>query len=148
MQPKDSNVFRCAFTAAMIRGSKGMPPRFLNHATRTPLKDRPSAAAKREPGSVIEIGQRSSGPAMALRNSATSGTVRAMGPSTLSVDHAFPLGNSGTRPGAVRNPTTPQNAAGLRSEPPISLPLAIGVIPQASATAAPPLDPPQVLLRS
>ena len=41
-----------------------------------------------------------------------------------------------------------QNAAGLRSEPPVSLPSAIGTIPQASATAAPPLLPPQVLVTS
>jgi hypothetical protein len=36
----------------------------------------------------------------------------------------------------------------LRSDPPVSLPSAIGIMPQASATAAPPLDPPQVLVRS
>jgi hypothetical protein len=36
-------------------------------------------------------------------------------------------------------------AAGLRSDPPASLPSAIGTMPQASATAAPPLLPPHVL---
>ncbi len=50
--------------------------------------------------------------------------------------------------GAGRSPTTLQKLAGLRSEPPMSLPSAIGSIPQASATAAPPLLPPQVLVRS
>ena len=44
-----------------------------------------------------------------------------------------------------RNPTTLQNAAGLRSDPPVSEPVATGTMPQASATAAPPEDPPQVL---
>ena len=39
-------------------------------------------------------------------------------------------------------PTTPQNDAGLRSEPPMSEPSASGTIPDASAHAAPPLDPP------
>ena len=49
---------------------------------------------------------------------------------------------SGTRPTDGRRPTTPQNPGGLRSEPPMSLPSAIGSIPVASETAAPPLDPP------
>ena len=35
----------------------------------------------------------------------------------------------------------PQNAAGLRSEPPVSLPVQSGTIPVASATAEPPDDP-------
>ena len=39
-------------------------------------------------------------------------------------------------------------AAGFRSEPPVSVPSATGTIPQASATAAPPEDPPHVLVRS
>src|SRR5437870_13915899 len=41
-----------------------------------------------------------------------------------------------------------QKFAGLRSEPPWSLPSASGTMPQARATAAPPLLPPQVLVRS
>jgi hypothetical protein len=39
-------------------------------------------------------------------------------------------------------PTTPQNAAGWRTEPPVSEPSAIGTIPDATATAEPPDDPP------
>ncbi len=35
----------------------------------------------------------------------------------------------------------PQNAAGLRNDPPVSDPVAIGTIPVASATAEPPEDP-------
>jgi len=41
-----------------------------------------------------------------------------------------------------------QNAGGLRSEPPVSLPSAIGSIRAATAVAAPPLLPPQVFDRS
>ena len=48
----------------------------------------------------------------------------------------------GTRPGDGRRPTTLQNEAGLRNEPPMSLPSASGAMPHASAAAAPPLDPP------
>ena len=69
--------------------------------------------------------------------------MRAIGPSTESGDHD--ADSLGTRPGDGRMPTTLQNAAGLRSDPPVSLPSAIGTMPQASATAAPPLLPPHVL---
>src|ERR1700744_5300766 len=40
------------------------------------------------------------------------------------------------------NPTTPLQAAGIRVEPPPSVAIASGAIPQATATAAPPLEPP------
>ena len=53
-----------------------------------------------------------------------------------------------TRPGEGRMPTTLQKLGGLRSEPPISLPSASGTMPQATATAPPPVLPPHVLLRS
>src|SRR5438552_16456954 len=69
-----------------------------------------------------------------------------MGPAVDSGDQE-PL-SLGTRPGVVRRPPTLQNAAGLRSEPPVSLPSATGESPLASATAAPPLEPPHVLVRS
>src|SRR5712692_5496749 len=52
------------------------------------------------------------------------------------------------RPGDVRKPTTEQKLAGLRNDPPVSLPSAIGSMPHASETAAPPLLPPHVLVRS
>ena len=39
---------------------------------------------------------------------------------------------------------TPQSAAGWRIDPPVSEPSATGVIPDATATAEPPLDPPGV----
>ena len=113
---------------------------------RTPLTSRSSGAANGEPDSEIEIGERGSGPARALNNSATSATLLAIGPSTLSVDHALTAGQTGTRPGDGRMPTTPQKLAGLRSDPPMSLPSATGSIRVASATAAPPLLPPQVLV--
>jgi hypothetical protein len=38
----------------------------------------------------------------------------------------------------------PQQNAGLRSEPPISLPRPIGLMPVAIAAASPPLEPPAV----
>ena len=83
---------------------------------------------------------------MALRNSATSATVRAIGPDTESGDHE--VDSLATRPGEGRSPTTLQNAGGLRSEPPVSLPSAIGSMRAATAVAAPPLLPPHVFVRS
>ena len=41
-------------------------------------------------------------------------------------------------------PTSPQQAAGIRIEPPPSLPWAIGTMPAATAAAAPPDEPPGV----
>jgi hypothetical protein len=38
-------------------------------------------------------------------------------------------------------PTMPQNAAGIRIEPPKSVPWAIGTMPVATATAEPPEEP-------
>ena len=40
-----------------------------------------------------------------------------------------------------RKPTTPQKAAGLRKDPPVSLPVHKGSMPVASATAEPPDEP-------
>jgi hypothetical protein len=42
----------------------------------------------------------------------------------------------------------PQNAAGTRVEPPVSLPMAISHIPSATATAAPEEEPPGTRVRS
>src|SRR5207245_8920451 len=92
--------------------------------------------------------ERRSGPAITLSISARSATVRAIAPGTCRVPHGASVGHGGTRPTAPRKPSTLQKLAGFRSEPPVSLPSAIGTIPQASATAAPPLEPPHVFARS
>src|SRR5439155_9363296 len=112
------------------------------------VKSGSSGARKRSPGSTIALGARGSGPAIALSSSATSWTVRAIGPCALSEGHAVSAGHTGTRPSDGRKPTMLQKLAGLRSEPPRSLPSAIGTIPHASATAAPPLEPPHVFVGS
>src|SRR3954469_18042102 len=148
MQPSASNVFRCASTMLRTRGSKGTPPRSLNHATRTPLKLRSSGRAKISPGSLIDGGAAGSGPAIVLSAKARSATDRPRHPEVVSVHHANGAFGLGTRPGEGRKPATLQKAAGLRSEPPVSDPLATGTSPHARATAAPPDDPPQVFVRS
>ena len=80
--------------------------------------------------------------------SAYSSTVRAMGPSVESVCQPFTAGHAGTRPGVGRKPTTLQKLPGLRRLAARSLPSAKGSMPQATATAAPPEEPPQVFERS
>jgi hypothetical protein len=49
-----------------------------------------------------------------------------------------------TRPGDGRSPTTEQYVPGRRSDPPWSVPCASHTSPVASATAPPPVEPPQV----
>ena len=53
-----------------------------------------------------------------------------------------------TRPRLGLSPTSPQHAAGMRIEPPPSLPCASGTMPAATAAAEPPLEPPGVRSRS
>ncbi len=50
--------------------------------------------------------------------------------------------SSETRPKVGFRPVTPQNDAGMRTEPPVSEPIAAGTIRAATAAAEPPLDPP------
>ena len=78
---------------------------------------------------------------MADSSRQVSGTVRAIGPSTGRLLQPTPRLSLGTRPGVGRKPTMPQNAAGLRSEPPVSEPVQSGAMPVASATAEPPDEP-------
>ncbi len=53
-------------------------------------------------------------------------------------------GPNDVRPRDGLRPTRPLQLAGMRIEPPPSLPCATGTIPVATATADPPLDPPGV----
>ncbi len=55
--------------------------------------------------------------------------------------------SGGIRPKDALNPYTPHSAAGMRIEPPPSLPSGIGTSPAATAAAAPPLEPPDTLSR-
>ena len=50
--------------------------------------------------------------------------------------------SSGMRPWVTLSPKHPHSAAGTRTEPPVSVPMATGVMPAATAAAEPPEDPP------
>jgi len=100
------------------------------------------AAARYEvPSEGSDRGSAGSSPTMASNSSARSSTLRAMGPSTPSVESILEKTLAATRPGEGRMPTTPQKLAGLRSDPPRSEPCATQAMPVASATAAPPEEP-------
>src|SRR5437763_16422263 len=49
-----------------------------------------------------------------------------------------------TRPIVVLSPARPHHEAGNRTEPPVSVPIAHGAMPEATATPEPLLDPPGV----
>ena len=57
-------------------------------------------------------------------------------------------GPCGISPRSALSPNRPQQAAGMRIEPPPSLARATGTIPAATAAAAPPDEPPGVRSRS
>src|SRR6266568_7725047 len=83
-------------------------------------------------------------------NSVRSSTVRAIGPiqdmmrTDLGVGRPGISPVSGTRCSVGFRPHTPQKCAGMRIEADRSVPISNGVIPAASAAAAPPLEPPDV----
>src|SRR3954462_2940168 len=100
------------------------------------------AAARKDVGSAgSDNGSAGCSPDNASSMSARSSTVRAMGPLADRVRSILALGVRATRPMLGRMPTMPQKLAGLRSNPPKSVPCAIHAIPVASATAAPPDEP-------
>jgi hypothetical protein len=71
----------------------------------------------------------------------TSATERAIGPAWDSVSLTVP-GQTGIAPSVGLNPTTPQKDAGMRIEPPASVPVAMGTAPAASVAPEPALEPP------
>jgi len=76
---------------------------------------------------------------------ALSRTERVKTCSTAAPCHICPYsGPAGTRPRDGLSPNNPQYADGIRIEPPPSPPPAKGAIPEATAAAEPPLEPPGV----
>src|SRR5437588_8843771 len=83
------------------------------------------------------------GPAIVSMYRAASRTDRHIGPGT----DVSPLSNAAwfpTRPKLTLKPNRPEYDDGMRIEPPPSLPVQIGIIPDATAAADPPDDPPGV----
>ena len=76
--------------------------------------------------------------------SAASATVRVIGPACETVPNGE-SGCAGTRAKFCLNPTMPVKPAGMRIEPPPSVPTWNAPMPVAAATAAPPDEPPGVV---
>src|SRR5579884_922574 len=77
-------------------------------------------------------------------SSAHAATSRASGPAWSKLGASGKRPSVGTTPYDGLNPTTPQHAAGMRIEPPVSLPSAASAWPRPTAAADPPEDPPAV----
>ena len=87
-------------------------------------------------------------PCITSSSSALSATVRASAPKVASPSQPSPSGCEETRPRVGFMPTSPQQAAGIRIEPPPSDAPAAGTRPAATAAAEPPDEPPGVRDRS
>ncbi len=85
---------------------------------------------------------------MTLSRKAVSATDLAIGPLTAIPMNGITVGAFGTTPDDGRSATMLLKFAGLRSDPPRSLPSAMGSMPDASAAAAPPLEPPALFVVS
>src|SRR5690348_2105603 len=79
---------------------------------------------------------------------AQSATLLAIGPTESSVLLSGKAPSVGTRWRLGLRPTRPQSPAGIRTEPPVSVPIAISHMPSATATGAPAEEPPGTRLRS
>ena len=85
---------------------------------------------------------------MASSSAAASRTVRARGPLVARPVTSPTTGPALMRPRAGLIPNSPLTLAGMRIEPPPSLPCAKGSSPLATAVPAPPLEPPAERVRS
>ena len=98
--------------------------------------------------SLIDLGpnDRASGlggaASIASSISATSRTLRAIGPPASRLQLSGTTPASGTSPWVGRSPDKPQKDAGMRIEPPVSLPVARGIMRPESAVPNPELNPP------
>ena len=99
---------------------------------------------RRRPGARAAASTKPPPPAAASRNSAASATRRASGPHTPRPCQTSRLGPSEMRSRWGLIPNRPQNAAGMRIEPPPSEPRATPTMPVATAAPVPPLEPPGV----
>ena len=133
-------------TAAATPGSSGTSPPMRCETTpiRRPVTPSWSASRHGSPATGVVDASSGSGPAIASRSSAQSSAVRASGPTVSYVHETGTTPRFGTRPVEGRMPVTPQNAAGIRIEPAVSVPRVPGTSPAATAAPLPPLEPPQI----
>jgi len=142
--PSEASRRAASSTAATASRCTGVPS---GDTVVKPMRSAPGgrciACAWGASGGAITTGSPGSAPASASSIRAVSRTLREITPSLEAPNQASPMpGPDDTRPRDGRSPNSPQHAAGMRIEPPPSPPIATGTIPEATATADPPLDPP------
>ncbi len=109
-----------------------------------PAPREPACALSTTKGSGSEEMSASSDPAAAAMKAIESPMVRASGPKWDMLSKTLGRMVMGTRPRLGLKPTAPESAAGIRTDPPMSVPSANGTTPVATATADPPDEPPEV----
>src|SRR5512145_2548336 len=87
------------------------------------------------------LGSPAVGPRITSRSSDASAMLTASGPFVERSIHDGG-GSCPINPPVGFSPTSPQNAAGIRIDPPPSVPVANGAMPAASPAPLPPLEPP------
>ena len=119
-------------------------------ARRTPAGE-PRCRALRQPAGDEACNavsaRRRSGPAIASRRSAQSASERAIGPAWSRLQASGTIPAIETRPRVGLNADVPQHAEGMRSDPAVSVPVAAGVIRDASAAAGAAARPPGASVR-
>ena len=88
------------------------------------------------------VGSRASGAASAFSIRAQSSTQRAIGPIESRLQLSSMVPERPMRPNVTLRPTRPFRADGMRTEPPVSLPMPAGVRRAATATPVPLDEPP------
>src|ERR1035437_4242970 len=107
-----------------------------------PASDAGAASSTSTDGWFKEFWSRGSGPAISAYARAQSLADVAIGPICPTLQQRGAAPNSLTRPNVALMPTRPQNAEGMRIEPPPSAPIANGTRPEATAVAGPLDEPP------
>ena len=137
--PHSASVSMAARTVSATRGSTPAPKNSSGTPTRFPFASGTGSCSYGRPRRVVSRG---SGPEMTRSRDETSPTVRPMGPIVSSEFAYATRPYRETRPYVGFRPTMPQNAAGQRTEPPVSVPRARSARPDATAAAEPPEEPP------
>src|SRR5438128_826977 len=103
----------------------------------TPSNGMPCQMPSRSPASDTDSILGAASPAITESASAQSATLFAIGPIESSVNDNGNAPSVGTRCLLGFQPTRPHSAAGIRVEPPVSVPIVISHMPSATATAPP-----------
>ena len=104
--------------------------------------------SRRSPSTGIGAGASAGSPAITASAIAQHAMLLASGPIESSVVESGTTPSRGMRCCVGLNPARPHNAAGMRTEPPVSLPIATTACPSPTDTAAPEDEPPGIRRRS